>query len=400
MRLSCQYAELFSNLNDVATVVDDAMSSEDAKNIIFQFGANGVVTLIGLSQLITFKRRLPLGSYQLTRNEGEAEFMQIKSKELLGFLGSYKSIRKTTVDEVIFEFTERGGIKCTVVELLQVEEGMGAEPERYFSSWVFTNIAIKPNLLPIINIAPPQGTLTYISRQAFETHTKNMFPIMQNGTTLYSYMMLDKDYAVVFNAAFTVLMRNVIGEGGILTGLKLPYKVVSFVDKLIGNVDSVGVARMERHIYMGTDDSDAFLIYDTTLAPYQTLVDAFKKEHVVTTDRVYLKDVIKRLSLVNESIELSVHADSKYISLRNSKFSQDIAINYVRGMEEVPKVTFKIMPEVLDKAIIGSDDAFVNPSVPYGSDVFIYYCPNGANSVIIISDASGMWFSVIKVKVY
>ena len=247
MRFSCRYDVLLSNLQDIANVVEDALANEDDKNALFKFSrtAEGTtVKLIGISPVITFRRDLNPSDYQLTLEDADVDangvmFMQIKSKELLAYLNSYKSIRKTTVDEVIFE-PERGKIKCTVIEIPRlsddeikaIEEEKLYNPdirdprdERYVSHWMFDNVMIKPNKLPNINLAAPETELSTIPSVAMMMYTSSLLPIMENSTALYGHMEFDKGHVVAFNKAFTTIMANIM-DGNVFDGLKLSYRAL------------------------------------------------------------------------------------------------------------------------------------------------------------------------------
>lgn len=411
MRFSCNYDVLLGKLVSVASVVEDSLSSEDMKNIIFKLDKSNSVKLIGINQLIKFRKELDKDSYTLDLADEDVDsngvmFMQLKSKELLGFLNSYKSVRKTVVTDVIFESMQRGQIKCTVLEK-ELPDGAGSlsseeieflvnseDTKTIASHWVFNNVPVKPNLLGDINLVAPDGELTTIPRENILFHTRNLLPVMQNGTNLFSYMMFDGGNVVAFNAAYTTVMKNEVGEGGVFDAMKLSYRAISFMDKIICNDEFISVAKTDRHIYFKTDSSEAFIVFDNKLAAYQSYVDMFIKDHAIVLDRVYLKDVLKRLSLVNDNIEFSIEGgDQNKVTLRNSKFSQELPILQSKDIDKFNKITFKIMPDVLNKAIIGSDDEFP-------SDVFVYYCPHANNNVIVFADGSGSWFSVVRVKVY
>lgn len=421
MRFSCRYDVLLSNLQDIANVVEDALANEDDKNALFKFSrtAEGnTVKLIGISPVITFRRDLNPSDYQLTLEDADVDsngvmFMQIKSKELLAYLNSYKSIRKTTVDEVIFE-PERGKIKCTVIEIPRlsddeikaIEEEKLYNPatrdprdERYVSHWMFDNVMIKPNKLPNINLAAPETELSTITSVAMMMYTSSLLPIMENSTALYGHMEFDKGHVVAFNKAFTTIMANIM-DGNVFDGLKLSYRALTFVEKIICTAEEFGVAKTDRHIYFKTDSSEAFIVYDTKLAPYNTQLEMFTKDSYIRVDRIYLKDVLKRLSLANDSIVIDIKPAEGVINLSNSKFSQDINITGQEGMDGITSVKCKIMPDIFNKAIIGADENYVDDSNPDSADTFIYYCQHPNNNAIAFADITNAWFSIIRVKTY
>lgn len=428
MRFSSKYDELIANLNDLASVVEDSLSSDSVKNIVFKLTKGNEtepsrVCMIGINQFITFKRFMHEDSVQVTLEDGECDsngvmLFQLNCKELRSYLDSYKSLRRTYVEEVIFE-PSHGKIKCTVIEKNsytqeQITEMQNAGQDELLdheihSYWHFSNIPIDRSVMNAIGYTAPETELTQLQSVNITMYTATLLPIMQNGTNLYSYMMFDDEHVIAFAQAYTVVMNNQITEGGIFTGLRLQYRAIAFLNKVICNDEVIQVAKTDRHIYIKTDLSEAFILYDTTMPAYQAQLDLFKKDHVVTVDRLYLKDVLKRLSLENDSIEVGIKAGENKISLSNSKFGQDIDIVYKRGFDEFESIKFRVMPEVLNKAIIGDDSKFTYDTmqdpdsgeeinVPHGHEVFLYYCHNERNKAVVFSDVSSMWFSIVRVK--
>lgn len=422
MKFACKYTDLVTTLADVYIVAEDALSNEDMRNIVFQLSPEGKATLIAFNQHIVIKKPIEEGVVTLeidTEKDTLVDgfyYMSLKSKELREYLNSYKNVRTTEVEEVIFEPGDRNSIKCTTIERVSLSdeektlyENNGQPIPTYVSHWSFGNIPIKPTSFQYINLKADTVDITDISSQAIAFHTKNLLPIMQSGVDLYSSVMFDEQNVVVMNAAFTTIMQNNVADGGLFVGVRLMHKCVDFLDKLsvtsITSADEpssafLKVAKLERYIYVKSETSEVFLIYDNKLAGYQTMSNMFKKENVITINRIYLKDVLKRLSLVHDNIEFSIKPDDNIVTLRNSKFSQDINIGYQRGMAEFGKVNFKIMPDVLNKSIIGSDEEFTQMSGDYAKDVFIYFCPTQKDIAIVFADATGKWFSVVRVKTY
>lgn len=417
MRFSSRYSDLMDCLADVSSVLDDSFIPDDARNVIFKFqlaSPSNEVYLIGINRVITLRRRMVSESCTIDLDESEVDgdgvlLISIKAKELTNFLGSYKGLRKTRVEDVILERTDHGKIKCTVVEknvfsedelanLMYSEGGEEIVNRTMTSTWVFDSIPIPANLRNNINLVGPKGDLVQLRREYVQLHTQNLLPIMQNGTNLYSTLLFDSESVVGFNQAYTTIMKNRIADGEVFSDVMLTYKAISYIDRLVSSEDVIEVAKTDKHIYIRTLLSETFLIYSTRMALYKNVADLFTRNSVVTVDRIYLKDVLKRLMLINDSIEVNIKPADNVATLSNSKFSQDIDLAYQRGMSQYNSVRFKIMPDVMNKAIIGADDKFINPDASHGSEVYIYYCAD--SNAIVFSDASDGWYSVVKVKVY
>ena len=411
MRLGFNYDNLLTNLVDVSNVVADSLVPEDMRNIIFRVTANSV-TLIGATPIITFKKELPLEDVTIdisgdTINEDGELYLQIKAKELLDFLNTYKSTKLTVIDEVILEYgISDKKLKCTVVESTKTESEFD-EVKSFSSQWIFDNTPIKPNVMPYVKLAlPDEASMQDLPFSAFSIHTKQLLPILQSGTTSYSYIMFDKHYAFSLHSAFTMFMINQTEQyTDVFAGVKFSQRIVNFIEKIASTSaeDTIKVAKDDNYIYIRTNTKgDIYIRYDNKIVEYKQYLNMFKKDNCVVLNRFYLREVLKRLSLINDSIEFSIKPHENIITLKNSKFTQDIELINKKGFEGVDKVTFKIMPDVLNKAIICDD---LNEAA--GSDtVYIYYCNNGGNnSQIFFSDSLGVngenaWLSFVRVKTY
>jgi len=387
MRLVFDYDYMLSNLSDISEVVDDGLLSEDARNVIFKVSETDV-ELIGVNQLITFTRPLDKQYFTVSVEASELEdgiaYMQLKSKELISFLSSYKGLRRTEVEEVLLETMESNRVKCKVTEK-DTDNGVLTS-----SSWVFNNIPIKPNVMSNATLPKPDVELEEIDGNTIMFYTRNMFPLLSAGTSLYSKLCFGDDYVVAFSPTHVTLMSNVLCDS--LKGVVLMYRSVSFMDKVLCNADIIKVAKTQYHLYFETETTRAFIKYDNKMPAYTQYIDGFKKESAFSLDRVYLKDILKRLKLVNESVEFAIHGEDSNMSMKNSKFAQDMSLLQVKGMEGVVK--FKIMPEILSKAVIGNDDEF-------SSVLYVYFSPQPNKSAILtFTDDSNMWFSSINVKPY
>lgn len=400
MKVTFDYEKLLENLTDLSLVVEDVMSSEDMKNIIFMFKKDSIV-LVGINQLVTFKRTLPTDIYNLEIDDAELEktgvaYMQIKSKEIIGYLNSYKTLRRTEVEDVELSLVNNLTVVCKVSEK-STEDG-----QIYISSYNFNNVPIKPNLLGNINMSVPEDIEgDTIPMLDILLYTKNMLPLMKNDTGLYGQLAYGNDGVVVaFNAAFNTFMYNKLPAS--FCGFKLSYRAISFIDKIFSSSAEIVAKKLDRylHLYSESTDSEAFIVYDDRLPNYQVTKDLFVKDHAFVLDRIYLKDILKRLSLVNESVELKVKCDEDIIEVKNSKFHQTIPILNKKNLDEYSQINFKILPDTLNKVIIG-DDAEFSPNVS------IYYCPlANKDAMLVFTDTDSPdgvhhnWFSTVKIRLF
>lgn len=387
MKVICNFDNLAMVLSNIALVVEDALSSEDMKNVIMRVHKQDTaVELIGVNQMITYRVALENGSYSVEAADEEygdngVIQIQLKSKELNSFLGAFKTMHKTKVTEVEFE-TIKNKISVTVVEE-DIESGV-----QHRANWLFDSIPIKANMLPSINIAMPEETET-LDVVAMMLYTSSLFPVMTATGNLYSKLVFSENHVVAFSTAFTVMMKNFLT--GVFSNLTLSYRALSFMKSVVCNEQLVEVAKTDERICLRMGNAVAFIRFDTKTPNYALYESMIQKNHAIVLDRQYFKDVLKRLSLVNESVQFSINYEDGVVEVRNSKFHQELPILQTKAIEELGNVSFKILPEVFNKAIIGDDAAF-------SQLVFIYFEPQEKGGYnLIFADDSGSWNSVARV---
>lgn len=392
MKFTCDFDSLVANLSDLAEVVEDGLISEDMRNVIFRF-TKETVELIGVNQLITFIR--PLDHQYFTIQSEDSDFseegiryMQLSSKELSNFLNSYKGVRRTSIEEVSFTTQPSNRVKCSVLEK-DLENG-----NEHVSSWTFIDIPMKRNVLGLINIPKPEKELEQVETRMIMFYTKNLLPLLQTGTTLYSRLTFAEDYVIAFTSTHITFMNNLLSES--FKGVLLTHRAISFMNKVICNIsaETVGVSRDAQYLYFEAENTKAFIRYENKLPQYDHHLKMFTKENAFALDRIYLKDSLKRLKLLNEGIEFTVDAEKSEIILKNTKFIQGIDLLQTKNLDACGQIRFKVLPDVLSNVIIGSDDEF-SPTL------YVYYCPQpNKTAVLVFTDDSGSWFSSITVKPY
>lgn len=396
MKFNCNYDKLTEVLSNCSQVVEDGMSSEELKNVIFRFtksDASSKVEVIGINRLITYKQDIApeYVSLELDANEVD-EFgmlhIQIKSKSLNGFLGTFKSMRRTRADEVVLENKGEGKILCSVLE-------KDIETEKAFvSHYTFENVPIQAGIRNKLKLAKPTDNITEFESVKILFHLQTLSGVLDQGkgANMFNYIMFGEDHVVALSTTFASVMQNIVKDGGIFKDIKLAYKAVSFLDKLLTGTDSVRIARTDTHLFVQTDSGEAFVTYETKLAVYSHYIELFKRDSGISLDRLYLKDILKRLSLDNDNVELTIKADEGILEVKNTRFSQNIPLMSDKNMSGYGAVKFKIMPDSITKAILGSDAEF-------GSNLFVYYCPHEDKKAnIVFSDETDTWFTVLRVN--
>jgi len=409
MKLICGYNDLVSCIDAVAMVVEDTMTSEDAKNIILRVGPDKV-SFIGVSAAITFRRELEMGTYQIEGEVPDGVLVQIKSKEFRGFLGSYRNTRRMKVDSVTLDFKRPDQIACEVLErkikkeeqsVFGSFEDSNEEDNTRISRRFFKTTRIRPAMMKDINAVSPVSDLEEYPVVMLQGFLQNTLPIMASGNTVYSRLWFGEDYVVANSGSFMTLLKNKLVSDGTeaFRGVCLMHRVVAFIDKMITGEETVQAFRSPQNLYLRAGLGEAFVRYTTEAPQYKVVKETYNRNSGVTFDRLDFKDILRRFSMSQDSVTVVLDIENNQLELSNADGMQSIALNYVKNMDAFSGQKFKIMPDVLNKAIIGVDEKFVNPDVQYGEDVFLYICTSATRQQLLyLSDSNNFWFSSVNVK--
>lgn len=426
MRLSCQYDILLNVLQDVASVVEDVMADAETQNIIFRFtlDENGTpgIKMVGYSPTLIYKRVFGDDDcYSLSVEPTDVKdngvgYLQIRSKDLIGFLSSYKSLKRTRVKEVIFE-PVRDKIKCTVLECpiisaekqQEIQENRDYDPEyidpieeqEYVSQYMFTSIPMKPNIIQRIEYEAPEEGYQELEDADLKVYTETMFKNLENINGLYGTMCFLGSHVGVSTRSFTSVMMNFTvkdGENSVFQDMGLPYKALSFIDKIVCRCRYFKVAKTPTKLFFQLDTGEACVDYITKgIKGFDTQRSLFKKDSFFVLDKLYFRDILKRLALSDSSIKFCVHAADGKLSVGNDVYSQDIEFMSSHNIDQYENIHFDVMPKNADAALLDTEKF-----LPDEDDMYVYLCASDRKDQVYVcfADKRALWFSMLKTKVY
>lgn len=384
MKITCDYQDLTSSLTTMSGVIEDAMTSDDLKNIIFRITDGKKFEFIGVSQLITYRLEFDSSKYQLDLEESEQSigifYVQIRAKELLAFLNSYKSVKRTRVDKVVFS-TRGNKVDVSVTE----ENLETALPTT--CKYEYDNIPVKPNQSKYIEVKFDESVAQEsLDTTAVSLYMMSLAPLVQSGTLMFSKMIFGEDKVVVFSASFVSLMNNLLPSA--FKGVLLSHKAVNFLKTVICTSELVTVSKSANYICFKTSNAEAFVSFEEKLPDCKLYSALFVKEHAFVVDRYCFRELLRRLELSNDAVMLTINADS--LSVRNSKMNQEFPLLRSKNIEGIVGTTIKVMPEILDRALIGDDNTF-------SPECYVYISKTEKGINLVFSDDGGSWFSVVTI---
>lgn len=383
MKVIVKYEELSSSMSFVNTILGDKTIKEDFKNAMFLV-RGGKVELVGYSALAF--TRVKLESSEVIRNDGEGSdwFFQVKAGELNKIIGSYTSLFKTHVDKV--EFSKDGSrVKLSVYEEPNSEEESDKRLAQV-SSFRMNSPVIIESIKKEVLMDFPSESETLLTGD-ISLYVSSLFPLVTNesASSPSSTMYFDDEYVFVISSSASSFFKNKLPDA--FKGYALGYSAVNFLKKVVESCESISVCKEDRYICLETENVQAFLRHKKMGFNYKGFVQRFSKDNGIVIDRLYFKDVLKRMSIRGGNGSISVKGEN--LELSNEEFFQVIPIEKSKG--DVEGVSFKVPTSLLSKAIIGVDEVFPG-------SLRMYFVKGSPGYSLFISDGMGAWFSTLQVR--
>lgn len=366
------YDELVKVLGFSNTVLSDKSVEEKAKNVIFHV-KDGEVKVIGRSPF-TFSRTI-LETFS-AESDSEVIF-QVKASNLNKILQSYASLYKTKVSDL--EFSD----EANKIVLKVHEEAINPEDSKLSNDSVYRldNIPVVANVQSEITMEFPEETELLDSAELY-LYIDALVPLMSNesASTNASKLNFAEDYVFVITGYMSSFFKNKLPDA--FKDITLSYSSVNFLKKLTSDVENVSVCKTDKYVCIQGNNTEAFLRHQKIRIKYKQFIDGMSTNMGIVVDRLYLKDVIKRMS--NVSSEGKFFIADGIITANADGFTQEIPLNNVK--EGTNDISFNVSLGTLEKAIIGKDDSFTN-------DLFIYFVQSARGYRVYIKDKTGAWLS-------
>lgn len=376
MKISLKFEELQNVLEYSNTILSDKSVDDKMRNVIFMVSKDEV-RIIG-HNAFTFSRTL-LQEAEISDDipDGGWEF-QIKSNELNKIVSSFSSLYKTKVNNVDFE-DDGVKIKITVHEEPINEEDAQLAQDSEFK---LENAPILKNVNTEIHMDFPSD-VDLIAGGDLLLYLDSLFPLMNNDSAngMASKLNFASDYIFVITSSMSAFMVNKLPDA--FKDLALTYSSTNFLKKLCEGIENLGIAKLDKYICIQAENTEAFMKFQKVKVNYRMFVDKRDKSKGISLDRLYLKDVLKRMGNVSPDGKMFITEDN-FLQVANSNFQQLIPLNLTK--DGTQGISFNISVPVLEKIIVGRDDVFTG-------DIRMYFVQTARGYVLYMSDATGTWFS-------
>lgn len=378
MKVKVSFAELGKVLGYSNTILNDKSVEDKNKNVIFHVLKDSAL-IIGYNAL-TFARTV-LNSVETEGVEDLWEF-QVRSSDLNKIITNYSNLYKTKVENLEFE---KYGNK---IRLFIHEEAKEEEDSKLaqVSTFVLDDLAVIKSIQKEIAEEFPEE-VDLVESSDLLLYLDSLFPLMSNDAVSGSQSKLNfaDDYVFVLGSAMSTFCENKLPDS--FKGLTLGYSSVNFLQKLCAGAENIEVQRTDKYVCIKSGDTEAFLKFLPIRVKYQGYLQRRGTDNGIVLDRLYFKDVLKRMNI--SSLNGKAKICDEGLEVSNENFNQIIPLNNKKG--DVDNLEFKLSVPVLLKAIVGDDSIFFY-------DLYMYFTKSNTGYSVYIKDKKGFWFSLVQVR--
>lgn len=379
MKISVSYQELSEVINFSSGILSDKSVEEKMKNVIFHVKPDSVKVCFYTA--LTFCRT-ELENAEVEDLEKDEWVFQVKAGDLLKVIGGFSSLFKTKVDS--FEFEEsRNKIKVSVSEKAIKEEDSRMNQVSVF---YLDNVPVLESISKDIKMDFPEDADAVPSGDIL-LYVDSLLPLMTNdsATSTGSKLNFADDYVFVLTSSMSAFFVNKLPDA--FRGTTLGYSSVSFLKRLSSKGD-ISVKKLDKHLCVSVGMVEAFMRHQPIKIKYAQFVNRFKREDGLVLNRLYLKDVLRRMGGVSVDGRCTI-LENGDLSVENDHFSQIIPVDKTKG--NVSGISFKISVPIIEKLIVGNDTVFPET-------MFVYFLKVASSYSLFFTDKTGSWFSQAQVR--
>lgn len=391
-------------LNTLMPIINDKLLAEDLKNVTLHIKGD-VGKLVATSTQITSAVDTDLLEVEFTDediveidSEGRKEaFIQMRAKELDNILSTFKGLKRTKVSKITLNVDETSVVMDVHEEPID-KEMPNAEKYVRVTKFRLVRLRIRGILLdeiksvqtkPDTNVEIPTGDLLL--------YVNALLPNIKNEKRdTFNAINYSDNYIYTSSSSYVAVMNNAFEEVGVdcLNGFRLQNSKADFLKSFVNDVEKVEFTKslLERGGVLLTVVKPGAIA--TLKCPDMSKVRDISLEisnlselKGIEVDKIYLLDVLKRVKLSSDIINVEVDTLNRLMKLKSKTVVQELPILSNKGAEGVYKFTLKV--DVVDSLIFAHTNMF--------DDVLTMAFKNEGNTVTLVcSDSTELWQTVIK----
>ena len=314
----------------------------------------------------------------------EAGNVQVNSSELSKILGTFSNLSRTRVESV--EFKVNNSKVQVIVHEVALDEGY--EEFAGDTSYSLDSIKIKEKTLEDISVKFDDENAVDVDSMELDIVLSTLMPIMDSKKGLNNNQIhFASDQIFVMDNRSQVFYKNILPE--VFGNSAFRYTSVAYMRKMIQTSNHLRVVISGNKFAIRSENGEieAYINQLGVRFNYKPTLEGITKENGIILDRAFLKDIIRRLSIMGSDPKVSIQEDGVHITTES--FSRVIPIMNSKG--NVEGIEFKVNSSLLSSMIIG-DDSVMSDSL------YLYFERATRGIQLTISDDSGAFLSNTKVS--
>ena len=314
----------------------------------------------------------------------EAGNVQVNSSELSKILGTFSNLSRTRVESV--EFKVNNSKVQVIVHEVALDEGY--EEFAGDTSYSLDSIKIKEKTLEDISVKFDDENAVDVNSMELDIVLSTLMPIMDSKRGLNNNQIhFASDQIFVMDNRSQVFYKNILPE--VFGNSAFRYTSVAYMRKMIQTSNHLRVVISGNKFAIRSENGEieAYINQLGVRFNYKPTLEGITKENGIILDRAFLKDIIRRLSIMGSDPKVSIQEDGVHITTES--FSRVIPIMKSKG--NVEGIEFKVNSSLLSSMIIGDDSVMSN-------NLFLYFERATRGIQLTISDDSGAFLSNTRVS--
>lgn len=373
------YDNLVYLLDNATSVTSDSALKDADKTIFFLIKDEGESIAVAKNSDLFIRVKF---TPELVKEAGN---VQVNSSELSKILGTFSNLSRTRVESIEFK------VHKSKVQVIVHESALDEEYQDFAgdTSYSLDSINIKEKTLQDISVEFDDENAVDVDSMELDIVLSTLLPIMDSKKGLNNNQIhFASDQIFVMDNRSQIFYKNILPE--VFSNSSFRYTSVAYMRKLIqtSNHLRVVISGNKFAIRSESGEVEAYINQLGVRFNYKPTLEKITKENGIILDRAFLKDIIRRLSIMGSDPKVSIQEDGVHITTES--FSRVIPISNSKG--NVEGMEFKVNSSLLASMIIGDDSVMSN-------NLFLYLEPVKPRGIqLTISDDSGAFLSNTKVS--
>lgn len=373
------YDNLVYLLDNATSVTSDSALKDADKTIFFLIKDEGESIAVAKNSDLFIRVKF---TPELVKEAGN---VQVNSSELSKILGTFSNLSRTRVESIELK------VHKSKVQVIVHESALDEDYQDFAgdTSYSLDSINIKEKTLQDISVEFDDENAVDVDSMELDIVLSTLLPIMDSKKGLNNNQIhFASDQIFVMDNRSQIFYKNILPE--VFSNSSFRYTSVAYMRKLIqtSNHLRVVISGNKFAIRSESGEVEAYINQLGVRFNYKPTLEKITKENGIILDRAFLKDIIRRLSIMGSDPKVSIQEDGVHITTES--FSRVIPISNSKG--NVEGMEFKVNSSLLASMIIGDDSVMSN-------NLFLYLEPVKPRGIqLTISDDSGAFLSNTKVS--